>query len=78
MYFEEGAKVCLYLTGDDLDTFNAGLMDRNGHSREVASQEGMIFCDFVIAESGEYAIYVENTGAETWQVKGYTFLLPNQ
>lgn len=78
MHFEKGTKVYLYLPGDDLDTFNAGLMDRNGHSREVASQEGMISYEFVIAESGEYAIYVENTGTEVWQAKVFACLFPKQ
>ena len=71
MHFDKGAKVHLFLSGDNTsDTFQAGLVDSNNNLKGYISQGGTIEANIVIEEVGDYAVFVKNTGSSVLNVTG--------
>lgn len=74
MYIEKGTEVLLYFSGEASDTYNAGLVNERGISQSVSSQGGRILSTITAKESGDYAIFIENTGSSVLDVTGWVII----
>lgn len=73
-YLEKGTKVHLYLIGNSDAKYKAGILDSNEKICYVKSVDGGIDYTFIIQESCEYRIYIENTGMVDVSVSGIVYI----
>lgn len=73
-YLEKGTKVHLYLIGNSDAKFKAGILDSDGKLRYVNSSNGEIDYTFTVQTSGNYRIYIENSGTVDIDVSGTVYI----
>ena len=69
-YLKEGQKVTIHLVGDSGSTFRAGLRGQNGSTTYVESISGRVDHIFSVKSSGNYSVYLKNTGSKTIDING--------
>ena len=69
-YLTKGQNVTIHLVGDSGSTFMAGLTGPNESTTYVNSISGSIDHMFSVKSSGNYSVYIKNTGSSATDIIG--------